>query len=194
MADPTSYTFNYQRDTYTLSSTSPITFTRLPYPSSSHPPLSTFVSPKPLLTPQPEHLVSLYGGNEFNIPIPSFTELFGEHATAPFFVFQIFCVALWCLDEYWYYSLFTLFMLVVFECTVVWQVRVSRSICELAESKPIRQRVRTLTEFRTMSVIPYPIGGIPTGRLFKPINSYPVTWYQSVGPRLVYVPLFCILT
>jgi len=41
------------------------------------------------------------------------------------------------LDEYWYYSLFTLFMLVVFESTVVWQ------------------RQRTLTEFRGMSIKPY---------------------------------------
>ncbi|KAI6127508.1 cation-transporting ATPase [Pisolithus croceorrhizus] len=116
--EPMSYSFNYQRDTYVASKVSPVTFARLPYPS----------------TPS-----SLYGKNEFNIPIPSFSELFGEHATAPFFVFQIFCVALWCLDEYWYYSLFTLFMLVMFECTVVWQ------------------RMKTLTEFRTMSVAPYPI-------------------------------------
>ncbi|KAH9942697.1 endoplasmic reticulum Ca-transporting P-type ATPase [Amylocystis lapponica] len=133
------YSFSYQQDTYVLTSSSPTTFAPLPYPSSSQPPLSSYQSVKCLSTTEAPELSSLYGKNEFNIPIPSFTALFGEHATAPFFVFQIFCVALWCLDEYWYYSLFTLFMLVVFECTVVWQ------------------RLRTLTEFRTMSVAPFPI-------------------------------------
>ncbi|PPQ67683.1 hypothetical protein CVT26_007410, partial [Gymnopilus dilepis] len=137
--DPTSYTFNYQRDTYSVASLEPLTFARLSYPSTRKPPISTFLKPKPLTSKEIPDLESLYGNNEFNIPIPSFSELFGEHATAPFFVFQVFCVALWCMDEYWYYSLFTLFMLIVFECTVVWQ------------------RVRTLTEFRTMSVAPYPI-------------------------------------
>lgn len=80
-----------------------------------------------------------YGDNTFNIPVPSFLELFKEHAVAPFFIFQIFCVGLWMLDDHWYYSLFTLFMLVMFESTVVWQ------------------RQRTLTEFRGMGIKPYDI-------------------------------------
>jgi len=56
-----------------------------------------------------------YGDNDFSIPRPAFSELLQEHALAPFFVFQMVCVLLLCLDDYWYYSVFTLLMLVLFE-------------------------------------------------------------------------------
>ncbi|ODQ77821.1 hypothetical protein BABINDRAFT_163208 [Babjeviella inositovora NRRL Y-12698] len=81
----------------------------------------------------------LYGKNKFDVPVPTFLELFKEHAVAPFFVFQIFSIALWCMDQFWYYSLFSGFMLVSFECTTVFQRRT------------------TLTEFQTMGIKPYAI-------------------------------------
>ena len=65
--------------------------------------------------------MALYGPNAFRFPSPTFKDLFREHALAPFFVFQVFCVALWCLDEFWYFALLTLFILCLFESTVVFQ-------------------------------------------------------------------------
>ncbi|SCU97182.1 LADA_0H04940g1_1 [Lachancea dasiensis] len=92
------------------------------------------------------HARRVYGTNSFDIPIPSFTELFKEHAVAPFFVFQIFCVCLWLLDDLWYYSLFNLFMIVAMEGASVFQ------------------RLSTLREFRTMGVKPYPINVLRDGK------------------------------
>lgn len=80
-----------------------------------------------------------FGPNVFDIPLPQFSELFMEHAVAPFFVFQMFCVLLWCLDEYWYYSLLTLVMLVMFECTVV------------------QRRIKSLQDLREMRVPPHKV-------------------------------------
>ncbi|KAI9225503.1 MAG: cation-transporting ATPase 4 [Piptocephalis tieghemiana] len=115
-------------------------FKKLQQPGDRPIPMSLLHASKGLLSTEAiAQAKTEYGPNRFEIPFPTFRELFEEHAVAPFFVFQLFCVALWCLDEYWYYSIFTLVMLVVFESTVV------------------MQRIKTLTEFRTLSLKPFPI-------------------------------------
>ncbi|KAJ4966751.1 hypothetical protein NE237_018600 [Protea cynaroides] len=75
-----------------------------------------------------------WGRNVFEYPQPTFQKLMKEHCMEPFFVFQVFCVGLWCLDEYWYYSLFTLFMLFLFESTMA------------------KAQLKTLTELRRVRV------------------------------------------
>ena len=60
-----------------------------------------------------------YGANAFSVKQPTFSELYKAQLLGPFTVFQLFCVILWMLDDYWQYSFFTLFMILMFEATVV---------------------------------------------------------------------------
>lgn len=62
-----------------------------------------------------------YGPNSFSVRQPTFGELYKKQLLNPFSVFQIFCVLLWAIDDYVLYSFFNLFMVLMFEGTVVFQ-------------------------------------------------------------------------
>lgn len=65
-------------------------------------PLSFYTTTRGLQTPQAAREArARFGDNDFSIPRPAFSELLQEHALAPFFVFQMLCVLLLCLDDYW---------------------------------------------------------------------------------------------
>lgn len=93
-----------------------------------------------------------WGLNELDIPLPQFVDIFKEHMVAPFFVFQIFCTFLWLMDEYWYYSLFTLALLMFAESTVVFQ------------------RKKNMERLRSMRIHPYDLHVLRKGE-WKLISS-----------------------
>jgi cation-transporting ATPase 13A1 len=62
-----------------------------------------------------------YGPNRYELVTPKFLELYKQQLLSPFTVFQLFSTGLWLLDDYWKYSMFTLFMICTFEATAVQQ-------------------------------------------------------------------------
>lgn len=44
-----------------------------------------------------EIATTIWGKNEFEIPMPGFLDVYFEHLIAPFFVFQVVCLVLWSL-------------------------------------------------------------------------------------------------
>jgi hypothetical protein len=83
----------------------------------------------------------VYGFNEMRLQLPKLTDLLLEQLVAPFFIFQVFCVTLWSLDEYWYYALFTLVSLLLFETSMAFHRLQSLQRLHQAGQKNVHQRV-----------------------------------------------------
>jgi manganese-transporting P-type ATPase len=98
-----------------------------------------------------------FGPNKLDVPIPTFYKLFQEHAVAPLFVFQIFSVCLWLLDEHPWSSLYTLAMLIFAEgAQVMMRIQTAK---QLRGMRPPSQRVKVFrsskwTEINSDDLVP----------------------------------------
>ena len=94
-------------------------FEKISFPVSL--PFSEYNGSKGLTTEDAQLSMEKFGSNSVELPLPTFLGLYKEHALAPFFVFQIFFVLLWCLDQYWMYAIMTGMLLGLMEALNVWK-------------------------------------------------------------------------
>ncbi|CAM9553765.1 unnamed protein product [Phaeothamnion confervicola] len=112
--------FTFQKTTFVYDADKRKAFRRLDYPTACA--FDAYLSAPGYATAAALAAAEArWGPNFLEIPSRGFLDLLHEQAVAPFFVFQTVCIGLWILDEYWYYSVFTLLMLVAFESTVCLQ-------------------------------------------------------------------------
>lgn len=68
-----------------------------------------------------EKATDKYGPNIFDLPKPTFLQLYKKQLLSPIAVFQFFCTGLWMLDTYWKYTCFTLMSILGFEASTAFQ-------------------------------------------------------------------------
>lgn len=108
-----------------------------------------------------------YGKNLFEIRLPAFMDLYKQQLLSPFTVFQLFCVILWCLDSYWQYSVFTLFMIFSFEASVVMQRIKNLNVLKGMDNKVLDvlvYRNRRWERTRTTELVPGDLFSLARGR------------------------------
>ncbi|XP_066578487.1 polyamine-transporting ATPase 13A3 isoform X2 [Amia ocellicauda] len=64
-----------------------------------------------------------YGANQIEVKVPSIPKLLVKEVLNPFYIFQVFSVLLWSLDDYYYYASAILFMSLLSVCTSLYTVR-----------------------------------------------------------------------
>ena len=99
----------------------------------------TAKSSQGLTTAQAQKFERKYGKNKLSVSTPRFLDLWKKQMLSPIAMFQFFSAALWLLDSYWQYTLFTLFSIMALESTTAFQ------------------RLRTLGALNKMSTKPKPV-------------------------------------
>ncbi|KAG5184553.1 hypothetical protein JKP88DRAFT_354404 [Tribonema minus] len=106
----------------------------------------------------------------------SIFRLFGTQLISPLTIFQLFCMGLWLLDDYWRYSCFNLFMILVFEGTVVLQRLKSIQTLKLKSIQTLK-RCRSGFDDQALAVLSLRLEALPSAGMG--LDSLPVKVYRA---------------
>lgn len=93
----------------------------------------------------------LWGANECNFAVPDFWSLYYQQLLSPMFIFQAFCMLLYCFDDYFVFSLFTLIMLLFLESTLTKQRLKNFSELQEMKQKPVEIYAYRLRKWRKIT-------------------------------------------
>lgn len=79
--------------------------------------------PSPLNESQTASLANIFGNNEIEIPMPTIPSLLLREILHPFYIFQIFSIILWLLEDYWGYSIVIFVAALLSTSSTVYSIR-----------------------------------------------------------------------
>ncbi|XP_034027851.1 cation-transporting ATPase 13A2 isoform X2 [Thalassophryne amazonica] len=85
----------------------------------------------------------VYGVNLIDVPVKSYVQLLFEEVLNPFYVFQLFSITLWIIDEYYYYALCIFIISILSIATSLYEIRKQsttlHNMARLVTDVPIRR-------------------------------------------------------
>lgn len=126
-----------------------------------------------------------FGKNTLSIATPNFFTLYREQLLRPLSMFQFFTSALWMMDEYWQYTMFSLFNIFLFESTTVWQRLKTLKTLSGMSTKPYDvfvYRNRRWESVSTLDILPGDIISIKREHRAKPVAKRDDTDNKDAAP------------
>lgn len=115
--------------------------------------VSSYVQATGLVSSELGLLTENFGKNKLSIAQPQFLDLFKQQLLSPLAMFQFFTSALWMMDEYWQYTMFSILNIFMFESTTVYQrLRTMKTLSGMS-TKPYAVHVYRSNSWTTISTL-----------------------------------------
>ncbi|XP_064408963.1 polyamine-transporting ATPase 13A3 isoform X2 [Latimeria chalumnae] len=124
-----------------------------------------------------EYRKLFFGANQIEVQVPSIPKLLIKEVLNPFYIFQVFSIILWSLDDYYYYASAILFMSVVSILTSLYTVR--KQYVLLHDMVAAHNVVRTTVyrgrneteEVLSTDLVPGDVVSIPANGMLMPCDA-----------------------